>query len=57
MTGRRFKREERTVVPNLAFPMTVEIVGHDIEEVDVLDHLWDVVSGRNGLGTSRYSGR
>lgn len=57
MAGGRFEREERAVVAHLTLPVTVKVVSHDIEEVDVLDHFGHVVTGRNGLGAGRHGGR
>ena len=44
VVGRRFQRVERTVVTDFALPVAVEVVRHHVEEVDVLDHLGNVVS-------------
>lgn len=57
VTGCRFKGVKGAVVANLTFPMTMEVVGHNVEKVDVLDDLWHVVTGRNGLGTRWHGGR
>ena len=57
MGGGRFQREERTVVADLSLPVSVEVVGHDVEKVDVLDDFGDVVTCRNCLRAGRHGGR
>lgn len=42
---------------DLTFPMTMEVVGHDVEKVDVLDHFGNVITGRDGFRAGRNSGR
>lgn len=55
--GGGFQREEGAVVSHLTFPMTVEIVGHDVEKVDVLDHFGNIVTGSNGFRAGRDGSR
>lgn len=55
--GGSFQREEGAVVSHLTFPMTVEIVGHDVEKVDVLDHFGNIVTGSNGFRAGRDGSR
>lgn len=42
--GRRLEGQERSVVSNLVLPLTVEVVAHDVDEVQVLADLWDVIT-------------
>lgn len=42
--GSRLEGQERSVVSNLVFPLTVEIVTHDVDKVQVLAELWDVIT-------------
>ena len=44
VTGGRFQRIERTVVADLTFPVAVEVVGHNVEEIHVFHYFGNIVS-------------
>ena len=56
VAGRRFEWEERAVVADLAFPVTVEVVCHDVQKIDILDDFWHIVTGRDGFRAGRHGG-
>lgn len=49
--------EQRRVVPHGPLPLAVEVVGHDVDEVQVLGDLRYVVAGRDGLEGGWYGRR
>lgn len=49
-----FQRKQRRIVPDGPLPLAVEVVSHDVYEVQVLGYLRYVVAGGYGLERSWY---
>uniref|UniRef100_A0A182WBE4 Uncharacterized protein n=1 Tax=Anopheles minimus TaxID=112268 RepID=A0A182WBE4_9DIPT len=53
IVGGRIQREERRIVSDLTFPLSVEIVRHHVDKVEVLRNLRYIVPGRDRFKRGR----